>query len=100
MGNVSQKLPVAGFKWVENMSQFNKDFIEYYKEGSEVMMNDIFLKEKFNILKIHTTFTLKRMKIEKIERFVANLFDKKDYVILIRNLKRALNHGLVLTKVE
>ena len=27
-----QKLPVYGFKWVENTSQFNKDFIENYKE--------------------------------------------------------------------
>ena len=97
MGNVSQKLPVAGFKWVENISQFNKDFIEYYKEDSD---ERYFLEGKVQYPEIHTTFTLKRMKIEKIERFVANLFDKKDYVTLIRNLKRALNHGLVLTKVE
>ena len=25
---MSQKLPVDGFKWVENKSQFNKDFIK------------------------------------------------------------------------
>ena len=35
------------------------------------------------------------MKIEKNEQFVANLHDKIEYVVHIRNLKQALNHGLV-----
>ena len=38
------------------------------------------------------------MKIEKIENLVANLYDKTEYVIHIRNLKQALNHGLVLKR--
>ena len=40
------------------------------------------------------------MKIEKVEKLVANLHDKTEYVIHIRNLKQALNHGLVLKKVH
>ena len=40
------------------------------------------------------------MKIEKVEKLVANLHDKTEYVILIGNLKQALNHGLVLKKVH
>ena len=32
---MSQKLPVDGFKWVENTSQFNKDFIENYDKDSD-----------------------------------------------------------------
>ena len=40
------------------------------------------------------------MKIEKIEKLVANLHHKTEYVIHIRNLKQALNHGLVLKKVH
>ena len=36
------------------------------------------------------------MKIYKVEKFVANLHD---YAIRTINLKQALNHGLVLTKV-
>ena len=31
---VSQKLPVDGFNWVENTSQFNKDFVRNYNEDS------------------------------------------------------------------
>ena len=37
---------------------------------------------------------------EKVEKFVANLNDKTELVIQIRNLKQALDHGLLLTKVH
>ena len=29
-----QKLPVNGFEWVEELSQFNEDFIKNYDEDS------------------------------------------------------------------
>ena len=38
------------------------------------------------------------MKIEKVEKLVANLFEKTEYVVHITNLKQALNHGLVFKK--
>ena len=40
------------------------------------------------------------MKIEKPEKLATNLHDKTEYVIHIRNLKQAINHGLVLKKVH
>ena len=40
------------------------------------------------------------MEIEKVEKLVVNLHNKTEYVINIRNLKQALNHGLVLKKVH
>ena len=39
------------------------------------------------------------MKLEKVEKLVADLHDKTEYLIHIRNLKQALNHRLVLKKV-
>ena len=36
------------------------------------------------------------MKLEKAEKLATNLHDKTEYVIHIRNLKQALNHGLIL----
>ena len=38
------------------------------------------------------------MKSEKVEKFVANLHDKNEYFICIRNLKQALNRELILKK--
>ena len=40
------------------------------------------------------------MKIEKVEKFCSTLLDETEYVVHIRNLKQALNHGLVLKKVH
>ena len=36
------------------------------------------------------------MKMEKVEKLVANLHDKTENVIHIKNLKQGLNHGLYL----
>ena len=38
------------------------------------------------------------MKIEKFKKLVANLHDKTEYIIHIRNLKQARNKRLVLRK--
>ena len=40
------------------------------------------------------------MKILKVEKLIANLHDKTEHVIHIKNLKHVLNHGLVLKKVN
>ena len=40
------------------------------------------------------------MKTWNVEKLVANLHDKTEYVIHMRNLKQAINHGLVLKKVH
>ena len=41
-----------------------------------------------------------RLKFEKVERLVTNLYDKNEFVIHMRSLKQALNHGLILEKVN
>ena len=38
------------------------------------------------------------MKIEKVEKLIIDIHDKTECVIHIRNLKQALNHGLVFKK--
>ena len=40
------------------------------------------------------------MKIEKVEKLLTNLHDKTEYVIHLRNLKEALNHGSILKKIH
>ena len=38
------------------------------------------------------------MKIQKSEDLFADIYDKTEYAIHVRNLKQALNHRLVLRK--
>ena len=45
-------------------------------------------------------FLPERINIEKVEKLVINLHDKTKYFIHIRNLKQALNHGLILKKTH
>ena len=40
------------------------------------------------------------MKIEKVQKHIANLHEKSEYNIHIRNLKQALNHELILKNVR
>ena len=59
---------------------------------------DIQYPENLHNLHYDLHFLPERMKIEKVEKLVANLHDKDEYVIDIKS-KQALNHGLVLKKV-
>ena len=45
-------------------------------------------------------FLPERMKIDKSQKLVCNLHDKKKYVVHISILKQALDHGLKLKKVH
>ena len=40
------------------------------------------------------------MKIGKVQKLVANLHDKKEYVIHTKKFKQSLNHGLQLKKAH
>ena len=97
-----QKFPVKKFEWIKDTSQFNEDFIKIYNEKSDAgyflkvyVQYPKKLRETYNNL----PFLSERMKIKKVEELVTNLHDKTEYVIHIRNLKQALNHGLFLQKV-
>ena len=40
------------------------------------------------------------MKIGKVQKLVANLYDKKEYVVHVQNLIQTLNNGLVLKHLQ
>ena len=61
-------------------------------------MMDIFVNVWCCLSQWFTIFTW-RLKIEKANKLVANLHDKTEYGIHIRNLKQALNNESVLKKV-
>ena len=100
---MSQELPVNNSEWIENILQFNEDFIKNNNEESDegyfLEIDDQYL-EKLHELHSDLPFLPDRMKIEKEEKLKANLHDKTEYVIHIRNLKQALNLGLILEKVH
>ena len=98
---ISQKLLVNKFEWIKDTSQFNEDFIKNYNEENDkgyFFEVDVRYSEKLHGLHNDLPILSERMKIENVENSVANLHDKIEYVIHIRNLKQALNYGLVFKK--
>ena len=98
---MSQKNPVNNFEWIKNTSQCNKDFTKNCNEESD---KGYFFKVDFQytekLHKLHNDLPLlpEKMKIKTVEKLPATLHDKTGYVMHIRNLKQALNNGLVLGK--
>ena len=45
-------------------------------------------------------FLPKRLKIDKCKKLICNLHNKKKYVLQIKSLKQALNHGLKFKKIH
>ena len=88
---------------MEDISEFNEDFIKNYnKESDERYFHEVDIQYPENLYNFHNDlpFLPERLKIEKDEKLVENLYDKEKYIIDIRNLKHALNHRLVLKKVN
>ena len=78
---MSQKLPVNDFKCVEDISEYDEIFIKsYYKESDEEYFFEVDIQYLDIILP-------EVMKIEKVERLIAYLHNKNEYVIHIRNFK-------------
>ena len=110
---MSQNLPVSGFIWKKKMSKFTKEFIKNDDEDSDkgyILEVDVkygkaefkrrYYPEKSHELLSDLPFLPERMKIDKCTKLVCNLHDKENYVVHIRALKQALNHGLILKKVH
>ena len=100
---MSQKLPVNGFKWVNNTSKVDEKFIKnYYEDSVKGYIFEVDVKYPRRLHDSHSDlpFLPKRMKIEKCKKLVCNLCNKKKYVVHIRSLKQTLNYGLKLKKVH
>ena len=98
-----KKLPVDGFKWVDDLSIFTEDFIKNYDEESDIgylFVVDVEYPKNLHMLHSDLPFLPERMKINKCDKLVCNLNDKENYPVQILALKQALNHRLKLKKVH
>ena len=75
---MSQKLPVKTFKWVKDVSKFNKSLIKSYNKESDkeyFIEVDVQYPENLHNLYNDLLFLPKRMKIEKVVKLLANLHE-------------------------
>ena len=100
---MSEPEPVNGFKWLEDLSKIDEDFIKNYDNDSDkgyILEVDVEYPKNLHDLHSDLKFLPERMKNDKCNKLVCNLYDKKNYVAHIRSLKQALNHRLILKKVH
>ena len=73
------KLPVNNFEQIKDTSQYNEGFIKFYNEEDDegyFLEVDVQYLEKLFDFHNDLTFLPERIKIEKVEKLVANLHDK------------------------
>ena len=78
---MSQKLPVTNFQQIKDTTQFNKDFIKIYNEESDkryFLEVDVQYLEKLHKCHNDLPFFPERIKIEEVEKLIANLHDKTE----------------------
>ena len=96
---MSQLLPTGGFRWVNanlnDVSRFTK-----CKDKGYLLEVDVKYSKELHDLHNDLPFMCEKMKIDKVEKLVPNLHNKKNYVIHIRALDQALKHELILEKVH
>ena len=100
---MSKKLPVDGFKWVDDLTTFTEDFTKSYDEESDIgylLVVDVEYPKNLHMLHSDLPFLPDRMKVNNVNKLVCNLNDKENYSVHILTLKQALNHDLKLKTVH
>ena len=100
---MTEKLPVRGFRWMDDISRMNEDFLRSYNKNDikrYILEVDVDYPNKLQNLHSDLPFLPERMVINNTKKLVCNLNDKKNYVVHINVLKQALDHRLKLRKVH
>ena len=90
---MTKKLLVNGFKWVEDLTEFNEDFIKNYEENGDAgyfLEVDIEYPKKLFDLDKDLPFLPEQKKIGKVEKLVCSMEDKKEYIIHISTYKTSI----------
>ena len=80
---MSRKLPLGYFKWFEEISQCNEEFIKNCNEDtheSYILEFNVQNPENLHYFYNGLLFLPERMKIENVEKLVAILQDEGEYV--------------------
>ena len=106
---MSEPLPVGGFDGFKDLSKIDESFIKNYDKDSNkgyIFEVDVAYPKHLqflylgNISHFYLPFLSEKTKTNKIKKLICNLSDKENYVCRIRLLQQALNHGIILKKVN
>ena len=100
---MSQPLPTGEFRWI-NCDNWNPkrlvDMFSAEKNYGYLLEVDVSYLKKLHNLRNDIPFMCSKMKVNGVEKLITNLYDKRKYIVHIRALKQALDHGLKLEKIH
>ena len=96
---MSQSLPTGGFKWIDVNPNAISELATRTDKGYLLEVDVSYPKELHNPHN-DLPFMCERMEINRVEKLVPNLRDKKNYVIHIQALNQALQQGLRLDGIH
>ena len=99
---MSQTLPTGGFQWIKCNGDPNKlvKRMASKKDYGYLLEVDVSYPKELHDLHNDLPFMCTNMKINGVEKLIPNLYYKQKYIIHIRALKQALDHGLVLEHIH
>ena len=83
---MSEKLPMDGFKWVSDILGIDEKFVKSYIKNSSkgyILEVDVDYPSKLHKLHSDMLFLPERMKIDKTQKLVCNLHDKKNKLCIL-----------------
>ena len=98
-----QPLPTGGFKWINCDGFEPKNIVNVLSKNNKygyLLEVDVKYPSELHDLHNDIPFMCSKMKVGGVEKLIPNLYDKKKYVIHIRALMQALDHGLILEKIH
>ena len=100
---MSQPLPTGEFRWIELGDRNPKTIVEELVEKRDhgyLLEVDVAYPRELHDSQNDLPFICDRMKINGVEKLVPNLYYKKKYVVHIKALEQAINHGLLLERIH
>ena len=83
--------PVRGFRWMDDISKIDEDFVKIYNKNDNKGILDVDVDYPNKLQNLHSDlpFLPERMVINNTKKLVCNLNDKKNYFVDINVLKQA-----------
>ena len=91
---MSKPLPTHGFKWMKTSE------LETWELHSCILEVDLEYPKELHDLHNDYPLAPEQIELNKVEKLIPNLWNKKNYVIHFENLKQYLNLGLKLTNIH
>ena len=101
---MSQPLPTGEFHWVELRKDWNpKKIVEELsakKDCGYLLEVDVRYPKELHDYHNDLPFMCAKMRINGVEKLVPNLYYKTKYVIQVKALAQAIDHGLVIERIH